>query len=73
MSAFSIVLMVTGGVVDAEHARAFARRGADAAGELGEVVGAVQALERLAPQAAIHQVVPLRDQIVDRDSRMRRR
>ena len=33
--------------VDAEHARAFARRGADAAGELGKVVGLVQALERL--------------------------
>ena len=34
--------------VDAEHARAFARRGADAAGEFGKVVGLVQPIERLA-------------------------
>ena len=55
--------------VDAEHARAFARRRADAAGELREVVGHVQALERLAPQPAIHQVVPFRDQVVDGTAR----
>src|SRR5690606_33053633 len=34
-------------VRDAEHARALARRGARAAGELGEVVRLVQAIERL--------------------------
>ena len=56
-------------VVDAEHAGAFARRGTDAAGELGEVVGLVQPLERLAPEAAVDQVVPLGDQVVDRAAR----
>ncbi len=53
-------------LVDAEHARAFARRGADAAGELGKIVGLVQAFQRLVPEAAINQIVPLRDQVVDR-------
>src|SRR2546421_1351559 len=52
--------------VDSEDARAFARGGADAAGEFGEIVGLVQAVERLPPKAAIDQVVPLRDQVVDR-------
>ena len=52
--------------VDAEHARAFARRGADAAGELGKIVRLVQALERLLPEAAIDEVVPLGDEVVDR-------
>src|SRR5690606_36925686 len=51
---------------DAEHARAFARRGARAAGELGEVVRLVQPVERLAPAAVIDEVVPLRDQVVHR-------
>ena len=55
--------------VDAEHARALAGRRADAAGELREVVGLVQALERLAPEAAVDEVVPLRDQVVDRAAR----
>jgi hypothetical protein len=53
-------------VEDAQRARAFARRRADATGELREVVGLVQAVERLAPEAAVDQVVPLRDQVVDR-------
>ena len=53
-------------LVDAEHARAFARRRADAAGELREVVGHVQAVERFAPQPAIDEVVPLGDHVVDR-------
>ncbi len=56
-------------LVDAEHARAFARRRADAAGELREVVGHVQAVERLAPEPAVDQVVPLRDHVVDRAAR----
>ena len=53
-------------LVDAEDARAFARRRADAAGELGEVVGLVQPFERFLPQAAIDEVVPLGDEVVDR-------
>ncbi len=52
--------------VDAQHAGAFARRGADAAGELGEIIGLVQAFQRLVPEAAIDQVVPFGDQVVDR-------
>src|SRR5207247_4939698 len=46
-------------VVDVEDARLLAGRGTDAAGELGEVVGRVQTGDRLAPAAAVHEVVPL--------------
>jgi hypothetical protein len=60
------VLDRDGRVVDAEHAGAFARGGADAAGELGEVVRLVQTLERFLPEAAIDQIVPLGDEVVDR-------
>ena len=35
-----------GGLIDAEHAGSFAWRGADAASELGKVVGGVQAANR---------------------------
>jgi hypothetical protein len=59
-------LIVTAGSVHAEHARAFARRGADAAGELGKIIRLVQAVERFAPEAAINQIVPFGNQIVDR-------
>ena len=52
--------------IDAQHAGSLARGGADAAGELGKIVRLVQAVERLAPQAAIDEVVPFGDQIVDR-------
>ena len=55
------VLDGDGGVVDAQHARAFARRGAHSAGELGEVVGFVQTLERFLPSALVHQVIPFRE------------
>jgi hypothetical protein len=51
---------------NAEHAGAFAGCRADAAGEIRKVVGLVQPDERLLPQAAINQVVPLRNQVVDR-------
>ena len=52
--------------VDAEDAGAFAGGRADAAGEFGEVIGLVQAVEGFLPQAAIDQVVPFGDQVVDR-------
>ena len=52
--------------IDAEHARAFARRGADAAGEFGEIIRLVQPFERFLPQAAIDEVVPFRDEVMDR-------
>ena len=52
-------------LVNAEHAGALARRRTDAAGELGEIVGLVQTFQRLAPEAAVNQVIPFRDQVVD--------
>src|SRR6185437_6653318 len=55
--------------VDPEHAGALARRRAHFAREIREVVGLVQALERLPPEAAVDEVVPLRDQVVDRTAR----
>ena len=53
-------------IVDAEHARTFARRRTDAAGEIGEIIRLVQPFERFLPQAAINQIVPFGNQIVDR-------
>src|SRR5262245_50763499 len=53
-------------VVDVEDARLLARRGTDAAGELGEVVRRVQALDRLTPAAAVHEVVPVGDDVPER-------
>ena len=60
-------------VVDVEGARRLARRRADAAGEFREIVGRVQRDEGLAPLVAIDQVVPVRDQIVDRAAVMAKR
>src|SRR4051812_11740787 len=53
-------------VVDVEHAGGLAWSRADQAGELREVVGGVERLERLAPAAAIDEVVPVRDQVSKR-------
>ncbi len=53
-------------VVEVERARRFAGRGADAAGELGEVVGRVQDVERGLPVLPVHQVVEVRNDVVDR-------
>src|SRR6185503_16712501 len=58
-----------GVAVDAQHARFLARRGADAAGELGEVVGGVQRIDRALPVLAVHQIVPVRDDVVHRTAR----
>src|SRR5439155_56847 len=52
-----------GDVVDLEHTRALARRGAEPARPLGEVVRRVQALDRLAPVALVHEVVPVGDDV----------
>ena len=54
------------GVVDVEGAGGLAGRGADAAGELGEVVGGVQDLDGGLPVTFVDQVVPVRDDVVDR-------
>src|SRR5262249_9575524 len=53
------------GIVDAQDTRALTRSGADAAGELREVVGLVQPVKGFLPQAAVNKVVPLRNQVVD--------
>ena len=53
-------------VVDVERARGFARRRADAARHLGEVVRRVQVLRRLLPVGVIDEVVPVGDLVVDR-------
>ena len=52
--------------VDAEHARRLARRRAQPAGELGEVVGGVQPVDGVAPVVAVDEVVPVGDQVAER-------
>ena len=53
-------------LVDAEHARRLARRRAQATGELGEVVGGVEPLDRVAPVVAVDEVVPVGDEVAER-------
>ena len=53
-------------VVDIERAGRFARRRADAAGEFRKIVGRVQVARGFVPVAAIDQIVPVRDLVVDR-------
>ena len=53
-------------LVDAEHARGLARRRAQPTGELGEVVGGVQPLDRVAPVVAVDEVVPVGDEVAER-------
>src|SRR5262245_52988477 len=55
-----------GVVVDAEHARAFTRRRTQAARPLREVVGGVQPVDGLAPAVAVHEVVPVRNDVAER-------
>ena len=54
------------GFVDAEHARGLARGGADAAGELGKIVGGVQHADGFAPVAAVNQIIPIGNDVVQR-------
>src|SRR5207244_2199012 len=42
---------------------------ANAAGELGKVIGLVQPVEGLAPQPAVDEIVPFGDEVVDRTAR----
>ena len=53
-------------VVDVQHAGRLARRRADQARELGEVVGRVQLHERVLPAVAVDEVVPVRDPVAER-------
>ncbi len=52
--------------IDAQGAGRLARRGTDAPGELGEVVGRVQHVERALPIALPHEVVEVGNDVVDR-------
>ena len=65
---FSFCLIVTGGCIDAEHARSFAGSGADASRELGEIVGRVQLADGVFPASAIDEIVPVGNEVVDRAS-----
>ncbi len=60
-------------LVDAQHARGFARRRTDAAGEFREVVGGVQLPHGLAPAAAVDQIVPIGNQVGERAAGMAER
>jgi len=61
------------GVVDIQRARLLAGGGADAAGKFRKIVGRMQCLERRQPLVTIDEVVPGRDQIVDRAAVMAER
>src|SRR5262249_12393159 len=53
-------------IVDAEDAGTFTGRGADSTGEIGEVVGFMKPVESLFPQPPIDQIVPFRNEVVNR-------
>ena len=55
-----------GVVVDVQHASGFAGCGADPTREVWEVVGRVQYLDRVLPIVAVHQIVEIRNDVVDR-------
>ena len=57
-------------VLQIQRAGRFAGRRADAAGEFGKVVGGVEIARRLFPVAAIDEVVPVGDLVVDRAAGM---
>src|SRR5690606_10094396 len=49
-----------------EHTGTLTRSGADPSGEFRKIVGLVQASQRFLPAIAINQVIPFRNEIVDR-------
>src|SRR3989344_3139351 len=53
-------------VVDAEHARALAWRRTNGAGEFREIIGRVQPLDGFRPLVAVHQVVPVGNDVAER-------
>ncbi len=60
-------------IVDVQRTRGFARGRTDTTGELREIVGRVQHLDRRPPVTLIDQVVPIRDQVVYRAAFMAER
>jgi hypothetical protein len=69
MMLHSMFLIVTGGRVMPRTQAAFAGRGADPAGELGEVVRACAAGRARPSSAVVDEVVPLGDEVIDRAAR----
>jgi hypothetical protein len=57
-------------VVDVERTGGLAGRGADAARNLGKIVGGVQIAGSRLPLVAIDEIVPVRDLVVDRTARV---
>ena len=57
-------------VDEAGDARALAGCGADTSGELREVVGLVQPIDGVGPLSVVDQIVPLRDEVIDRTARL---
>jgi uncharacterized membrane protein len=55
-----------GGQVDAEHAGGFARSGADAASELGKVIGGVETMNGGLPASIVCHIIPVGNEVVDR-------
>ena len=53
-------------VVDTEDAGGLARRGADASGDFGEVIGGVELAQGVLPAAVIDEVVPVGNDVVER-------
>src|SRR5580693_4296888 len=70
---FFVLLDRDGRRVDAQNARRLAGRGADAASELGEIIGGMQLANRVFPAAVIDQIVPVRNEIADGASRLAER
>ena len=55
-----------GRLADAQNARSFTRRRAHTSRELWKIVGRMQAVDRLAPSAAVNQIVPIRNDVAER-------
>src|SRR5205809_128020 len=51
-------------LVDAEHTCRLTRRRTDTSGKLGKVVGSMQPTDCLFPHTAVHQVIPVRNDVV---------
>ena len=60
-------------VIHIQGTRGFARCWANAAGELGEIVGAVQNRQSVLPVVVEHQIVEVRNDVVDRTTAVAKR
>ena len=56
--------------IDTQHTGRFARSGTDSSSKFGKVIGRVQLAHRFLPAPAIHQIIPVGNQIVDRAAGM---